>query len=64
MERMKDEIEEDIQSSGDHNDDPTHRRLGGGQSCGLAGDYTFEYAIDGEIVSSWNQDNFANILRN
>ena len=58
MERMKDEIEEDIQLSGDDNDDPTHHRLGGGQSCGMTGDHTLEYAIDGEISSSWNQGKF------
>ena len=55
IERMKQEIEEDIHTE----DDPTRRRLGGGQSCGLAGSYTFEWAINGKIVS-WNKGEFCN----
>ncbi len=43
--------------SNDGNPANAPRRLGGGQSCGFAGDYTFEWAIDGEIVS-WSQAEF------
>ena len=53
IKRMKQEIEEDIMTE----DDPTRRRLGGGQSCGRAGDYTFEWAINGKIVS-WDKGKF------
>jgi len=52
VERMEQEIEEDIQ----HEDDPG-RRLGGGQSCGLVGDYVFEWAINGKIVT-WTKTQF------
>jgi len=51
--RMEQEIEQDIHAEGD----PTRRRLGGGQSCGGAADYTFEWAINGTIVS-WNKAKF------
>mmetsp|Transcript_7379 Transcript_7379/g.15793 ORF Transcript_7379/g.15793 Transcript_7379/m.15793 type:complete len:1042 (+) Transcript_7379:87-3212(+) len=51
--QMEREIEEDILI-----EDPKQRRLGGGQSCGVAGDYTFEFAINGEIKASWNKDQF------
>lgn len=56
VERMKQEIEEDIQ----YEDDPARsrsRRLGGGQSCGFGGDYTFEFAING-TRTAWNQAEF------
>jgi hypothetical protein len=54
IERMKREIEEDILAEGD----PTRRRLGGGQSCGLHGDYLFEFAINGKVMGSWNMAQF------
>ena len=57
IEEMKQEIEDDIQAEGD----PTRRRLGGGQSCGVAGPYTFEWAInDGEgwMLYSWDKGKF------
>jgi len=53
-ERMRREIEEDILNE---NDD--QRRLGGGQSCGMKGDYTFEWAING-TKTTWNQAEFCN----
>jgi len=53
-ERIVEGIEEDTQFAEGGGD---HRRLGGGQSCGLTGDYTFEWAINGEIVS-WTQAEF------
>ena len=53
VEKAKKEIEDDIRvAEGGH-----HRRLGGGQSCGSKGDYTFEWAINGEIVT-WTQAEF------
>mmetsp|Transcript_15681 Transcript_15681/g.28155 ORF Transcript_15681/g.28155 Transcript_15681/m.28155 type:complete len:1049 (+) Transcript_15681:70-3216(+) len=59
MERMNDEIEEGIQFFGEDGDRTnTTRRLGGGQSCGVGGDYTFQYAINGEIMGTWNQAEF------
>lgn len=51
--RMKSEIEIDILSE----NDPSRRRLGGGQHCGNPADYTFEWAINGE-VTSWNKAEF------
>ncbi len=51
--RMKREIENDILSE----DDPSRRRLGGGQHCGNPADYTFEWAING-VVTSWNKAEF------
>ncbi len=54
IERMKREIEDDILAEGD----PTRRRLGGGQSCGLHGDYLFEFAINGKVMGSWNMAKF------
>ena len=54
VERMKREIEEDVLAEGD----PTRRRLGGGQSCGLNGDYLFEWAINGKVMGSWTQAQF------
>eukprot|EP00584_Thalassiosira_punctigera_P001638 CAMPEP_0172537262 /NCGR_PEP_ID=MMETSP1067-20121228/8885_1 /TAXON_ID=265564 ORGANISM="Thalassiosira punctigera, Strain Tpunct2005C2" /NCGR_SAMPLE_ID=MMETSP1067 /ASSEMBLY_ACC=CAM_ASM_000444 /LENGTH=1010 /DNA_ID=CAMNT_0013322523 /DNA_START=27 /DNA_END=3056 /DNA_ORIENTATION=- len=58
IERMKEEIEKDIKFVEDNgNSANTTRRLGGGQSCGFAGDYTFQWAINGEIVS-WSQAEF------
>merc|ERR1712194_894713 len=50
----KEETEKDIQLVEGKRD---HRRLGGGQSCGLKGDYTFEWAINGKIVT-WTQAEF------
>ena len=57
---MKEEIEDDIKYENDT--DERERRLGGGQSCGLAGAYTFEWSINsgegfGE-VHSWDKDEF------
>jgi len=52
--KMKEETEKDIQLVEGKRD---HRRLGGGQSCGLKGDYTFEWAINGKIVT-WTQAEF------
>lgn len=52
IEQMEKEIENDILM-----EDPNRRRLGGGQSCGVVGDYTFEWAINGEIVS-WTKAEF------
>jgi len=58
IEQMKYEIEEDIKFFKEGGDSTnTTRRLGGGQSCGIGGDYTFQFAINGEIVS-WNQAEF------
>lgn len=54
IQRMKREIEADVLSEGD---DPARRRLGGGQHCGFAADYTFEWAINGK-VTSWNKAEF------
>ena len=51
MEQMLNEVQEDI-------NDSSRRRLGGGKSCGLSGDYIFEFAINGKIVASWNKENF------
>ena len=53
IDRMKREIENDVLSE----DDPSRRRLGGGQSCGNPADYTFEWAINGD-VTSWNKAEF------
>ena len=50
LSRMEDDIESDILKYND-------RRLGGGKSCGSVGDFVFEWAIDGNIVS-WNQKQF------
>jgi len=57
---MRQEIENDVYAE----DDPSRRRLGGGQSCGLPpGGYTFEWAIkkasDKEWkVTSWSKEAF------
>lgn len=54
VERMEEEIARDIEAEGD----VSRRRLGGGQSCGLTGnDYTFEFAINGSVVT-WNKAKF------
>lgn len=50
--RMKREIVQDILAEGE----PTRRRLGGGQSCGM-GNYTFEWAINRKITS-WTKAEF------
>jgi hypothetical protein len=50
IQRMDEEIQSEIL-------DPEHRRLGGGKSCGLSGEYIFEWAINGKVVS-WNQQQF------
>ncbi|KAL7551794.1 hypothetical protein ACHAWF_014985, partial [Thalassiosira exigua] len=55
LESMKREIEDDILHE---NDPPEQRRLGGGQSCGLAGNYVFEWAINNGTRHSWNMDQF------
>ena len=47
-----------IQGDMHHEDPISARRLGGGQSCGATGDYTFEFAINGKIVASWDKDAF------
>jgi hypothetical protein len=54
VERMKREIDQDVLAESD----PTRRRLGGGQSCGLHGDYLFEWAINGKVMGSWTQAQF------
>lgn len=51
-ERMETEIEEAIVD-----EDPAGRKLGGGQSCGVVDDYTFEWSINGK-VTSWNKAQF------
>jgi len=54
VERMEEEIARDIEAEGDI----SRRRLGGGQSCGLTGnDYTFEFAINGSVVT-WDKAKF------
>ena len=54
VERMEEEIARDIEAEGD----VSRRRLGGGQSCGLTGnDYTFEFAINGSVVT-WDKAKF------
>jgi len=53
LKEMTKEIEEDILL-----EDFSRRRLGGGQSCGLTGEYIFEFAINGKIVASWDKDQF------
>ena len=54
LEHMTTRIQEDIFLLEDSNG----RRLGGGQSCGLSGDYIFEFAINGKIVASWDKNAF------
>ena len=51
-ERMETEIEEAIVD-----EDSAGRKLGGGQSCGVVDDYTFEWSINGK-VTSWNKAQF------
>jgi hypothetical protein len=51
--RMRQEIEQDIAAEDDPN---RHRQLGGGQSCG-AGEYTFEFAING-VITTWTKAQF------
>ena len=51
--RMRQEIERDIAAEDDPN---RHRQLGGGQSCG-AGEYTFEFAING-VITTWTKAQF------
>ncbi|KAL9178465.1 hypothetical protein ACHAXT_003795 [Thalassiosira profunda] len=46
FEEMEREIEQDILAEGDH----SRRRLGGGQNCGWSS-YTFEWALNGEVVA-------------
>lgn len=48
--RMNDDIEREVMQ------DPERRRLGGGQHCGF-GEYVFEWALNGKIVS-WSQSEF------
>ena len=50
---MRQEIEQDIAAEGDPK---SHRQLGGGQSCG-AGEYTFEFAING-VITTWTKAQF------
>jgi hypothetical protein len=53
LEEMAKDIVEDILL-----DDSSRRRLGKGQSCGMSGEYIFEFAINGKIVASWDKDQF------
>lgn len=54
IERMRQEILDDVHTE----DDPSRRRLGGGQSCGFGSDYTFEFAINGEVKASLSKGEF------
>ncbi|KAL9181799.1 hypothetical protein ACHAXT_012142 [Thalassiosira profunda] len=54
FEEMEREIEQDILAEGDH----SRRRLGGGQSCGWSS-YTFEWALNGEVVT-WPKGEYCN----
>lgn len=67
LERMKQEIEEEVEAEGDEErrrllEDrrfgAERRRLGGGQSCGIAGDFNFEFAINNGTITTWNQGQF------
>ena len=59
VERIDAEIEEDIKFFAEGRDpSDAARRLGGGQSCGIGGDFTFQWAINGEIKATWNQAQF------
>eukprot|EP00581_Thalassiosira_minuscula_P014555 CAMPEP_0183713532 /NCGR_PEP_ID=MMETSP0737-20130205/8350_1 /TAXON_ID=385413 /ORGANISM="Thalassiosira miniscula, Strain CCMP1093" /LENGTH=1064 /DNA_ID=CAMNT_0025942323 /DNA_START=60 /DNA_END=3254 /DNA_ORIENTATION=+ len=58
IEQMEREIQEDIDFVEGNGVDPTSRRLGGGQVCGIAGDYTFTWALNGEIKGRWNMAEF------
>lgn len=58
LETMLEEIQDDVRyAEGEDGPVPVRRQLGGGQSCGVVEDYTFEWAINGTIVS-WTKAEF------